>query len=690
MAVVRVHRLDRMHLLRLVWLSLLLCSVGSAEEPLARFADLRALSAEAAESGVPIRVEGTVLGLNPAAPFHFFMHDGTAGCFIKTRRSGRPDQLAPGDRVRVEGISDPLGYYPSVREGSVTILGRGEMPQPVEPAAGEMFSPELDSQWVEVPAVITGFEIGDDRVTLAVEVNGLPFKAELPMSADAEQRAAGLMQRPVKLGGVMGTIFNYQRQMTDRHFFVPSFDAIRPAVPQLDGGETHLVMVSQLLISGFGPTMPVRLRGVITQIDPKGFYLRDSTGSTLVEGVVGDGMKPGTLVEAEGFGAVAPYRPVLRAAQVRKLGENEPVAAVDFAFDLPAMSRLHSELVTLEADFLGRRDGPVDTILQFRAGDVFFEALQPHGKGSLIPPMTSLDRVRLTGICELTTTHALARRDWVDGFRIHLPQSGGIEVIRHAPWWNPRRLLVALGVMSGMAALGFLGAWTMRRQVKRQMAVISDKLRAEAVNEERDRMARELHDTLEQQLSGVALQLDGLDHAVHQNPAAVSSVLLLARRMLRYTRLEARRSVWDLRSKVLEREGLHAALQTIQETSGDSAGSAITVEVTGEERVHPPGVDFHILRIAQEAVTNAIKHGQAQSILISISYLPDATSLIVSDDGSGFDSGTAPSRGPHFGLLGMRERAAKIGASLAIDSQPGQGCRVRLIMPHPCPRPNTP
>jgi signal transduction histidine kinase len=427
--------------------------------------------------------------------------------------------------------------------------------------------------------------------------------------------------------------------------------------------------------------MPVRLQGLVTQIDPKGFYLRDATGSTLIEGVVTDGVKPGNWVEALGFGAVAPYRPVLRATQVRKQGEDQPVVSVDFKFAIEEMSRLHSELVTLEADFLGLREGPADTILQFRSGEVFFEALQPHGKASVIPAMASLDRVRLTGICELTTTHALARRDWVDGFRIHLPQSGGVEVIRRAPWWNPRRLFIALGMMSGMASLGFLGAWTMRRQVKRQMAVISDKLRTEAVNEERDRMARELHDTLEQQLSGVALQLDGLDHAVHQNPEAVSSVLLLARRMLRYTRLEARRSVWDLRSKVLERDGLHAALQTIHETSGDSAGSTITVEVSGEERVHAPGVDFHILRIAQEAVTNAIKHGQARSIRIFLSYRSDTTNLVVADDGGGFDS-SVPSRGPHFGLLGMRERAEKIGAVLAIDSQPGRGCHLSLTMPH--------
>lgn len=236
--------------------------------------------------------------------------------------------------------------------------------------------------------------------------------------------------------------------------------------------------------------------------------------------------------------------------------------------------------------------------------------------------------------------------------------------------------------MSSIALLGFCGTWLMRRQVKSQMQIISDKLRTETIGEERDRMARELHDTLEQQLSGVALQLDSLDHAVNQNPAAASSTLSLARRMLRYTRLEARRSVWDLRSKVLEKHGLSAALRAIAETSGPT-GPNIEVEVQGKEHPLDAGVDFHLLRIAQEATTNAIKHGNATHINIGLEYLPELTRLQIKDDGCGFDPATSqPSPGPHFGLLGMHERAAKINATLALDSAPSQGCTITISLPN--------
>jgi signal transduction histidine kinase len=657
--------------------------VACATETVTSLTELRALPAQEAMSGVPVRVEGTVVGLEPSAPFHFFMHDGKVGCFVKTILKGRPaTPLVPGDRVRVEGVSDALGYYPSIKDGRVKVLGKGPLPPPVKPGAGEIFSPQLDSQWVEVPAVVTGYEMGDERITLAVEVHGLPFKAELPMSPEAERKAGALLQQPVRLRGIMGTIFNRQRQMTDRHFFVSSFDSIRPSAPVENGESRVLLTVSQLLTGSFGPTTLVRLQGTVTQQDPRGFYLRDTTGSTLIQAARPDDFPPGTVVEAEGFGAVAPFRPVLRAIRVARTGDPSPIAPVPFNFQTDDLSMLHSEWVTLDADYLGRREGRVDGILQFSKDGQFFEALLPNKGHDHHLVLTSGDRVRLTGICELTTSHALPRIEWVDGFRIHLPQQGGIEIIRRAPWWTPRRLLVALGIMSGVAFLGFFGTWLLRRQVKSQMHIISDKLRTEAVGEERDRMARELHDTLEQQLSGVALQLDSLDHAVNQNPAAASNALSLARRMLRYTRLEARRSVWDLRSKVLEEDGLSAALRAISETSGP-AGPVIDVVVTGDEHLLSAGVDFHLLRIAQEATTNAIKHGGASRIRIEMEYQPDTIRLTIADDGRGFDpAASQPVPGPHFGLLGMHERAGKIGASLTLESSPGAGCVVTVSLPN--------
>jgi signal transduction histidine kinase len=650
----------------------------AAAEPLGNFAAVRALSQEAAAQQVPVRVEATVLGVDPASPWSLFLHDGSAGCYVKLLPGTNAPKFLPGMRLRVQGFSMPLGYYPSVGRAHAQVLGTAGVPAPVRLSAEQLFAPEFDSAWVEVPAVVVGYESKDQRFTLDVVVYGLSLKAELPLQDRAEERTAVLMQRPVVLRGVLGTIFNQQRQMTDRHFFVPSLEAVVPTQPPANGAAAPLIAVAQMLTGGIGPQTHIRVRGVVTQAEAKGFYLRDESGSTLVQAARSGRFPPGTIVEVGGFGDVAPFRPLLRATRVVNLGETNPPAPVEFSFKTADLPQMHAERVSLTADFLGRREGRFETILQCRVGDQVFEALLPGADADLAVG----DRLRLTGICELTTTHALPRIGWVDGFRLHLPASGGVEIIARAPWWTPRRLVFALALMSAVAMVGVGGTWVLRRQVNRQLALISDTLRTEAVGKERDRMARDLHDTLEQQLSGVALQLDGLSDAIKANPAAATKSLSIARRMLRFTRLEARRSVWDLRSKVLEKEGLVAALRVMAETGSSPAGPVIKLRTSGAPRPLATAVEFHLLRIAQEALANAIKHGEARRIIIALDYLATAVRLSVCDDGRGFDPEAKEfSPGPHFGLLGMRERAAKVKAQLEVGAAPGAGCTITVTLP---------
>ena len=131
---------------------------------------------------------------------------------------------------------------------------------------------------------------------------------------------------------------------------------------------------------------------------------------------------------------------------------------------------------------------------------------------------------------------------------------------------------------------------------------------------------------------------------------------------------------------MLEEEGLSAALRAIADASSP-AGPAIEVTVSGDEHLLAAGVDFHLLRIAQEATTNSIKHSAASLIRIKLEYLPDSTRLTIADDGRGFDpTASQPVPGPHFGLLGMRDRAGKIGANLLLVSSPSNGCTITVTL----------
>lgn len=677
--------MNRYHLSILcLLLSLMPCP---AAEPLRTLTEVHALSDEAARGGQAVRVEAVVLYADPSKG-DTIIHDGTVACYNYVQFSAANPTSHPkiGDRVLIEGFTKLISVTPHIESLHLTILGRGEIPEPHALAADEIYQSIIDAEWIEVPVVVIGVETGGIAYTLAVEVFGQTFKADVPNSPDAAERAAALMQRPARMRAILGTVYNPHGQMIGRHFYVPSFDEIRPIAPVKNAADAPLLSVLRLLSRNFSPTDLVRVEGVITQNDAQGFHLRDGKASVRVLAVMTEHLPPGTQVSIEGYGAIAPFRPLLRATKVTRITNGPPPEPLAMNFDPQNSSLLQMELVRLEADFLGSRSIQNETILQCRSDGTVFEAILPHGAGpqvSFIPG----DRLELTGICELTTTHPLPRPEWVDGFRIRLADPAAVTLLHRAPWWTIGRLYAALGAMTGLALVGTLGTLFFRRVVSKQAHVIGEKLGEEAVSDERDRMARDLHDTLEQQLAGVALQLDGLDKVAKIDPSQISSRLSLARRMLRHTRVEARRSVWDLRSKVLEIQGLGTALRSMAAGASSEEGPSVVLEIGELSRPLPIGSDFHLLRIAQESLANAIKHAAAREVLISLHETADAVMLTVHDDGQGFVPALpdAPVTS-HFGILGMHERIEKIGASLDIQSSPGHGCTVTVMLSNP-PKP---
>jgi signal transduction histidine kinase len=173
-----------------------------------------------------------------------------------------------------------------------------------------------------------------------------------------------------------------------------------------------------------------------------------------------------------------------------------------------------------------------------------------------------------------------------------------------------------------------------------------------AVLAERTRLAQELHDTVEQTLIGIALQLDTAAKLHQAKPQLAQEHLGLARNLMAKSQVELRRSVWDLRQRALEQFDLPGALLESARQITQAAGLKVDLQTTGPVQPLPEIVEENLLRIGQEALTNAVKHGKASQIRIELRYEPPLFSLCVSDDGCGFDTSVAA---PHrFGLVGMR------------------------------------
>ncbi|HEX4945922.1 MAG TPA: two-component regulator propeller domain-containing protein [Blastocatellia bacterium] len=201
-----------------------------------------------------------------------------------------------------------------------------------------------------------------------------------------------------------------------------------------------------------------------------------------------------------------------------------------------------------------------------------------------------------------------------------------------------------------------------------------------AVLAERTRIAREIHDTLAQGFAGISVQLELVARLLTKAPEAAKPHLDQARQLVRSSLDEARRSVWALRSQALENSDLPSALNaTVQQLLADTAIQS-QVQVSGTYRELNRTIEDNLLRIGQEAITNAIKHAQAQQLRVELSYVTDRVKLSVQDDGRGFDS-TQQSPNGHFGLVGMHERVTQMGGTLTVNSRPDAGTKILVEVP---------
>jgi signal transduction histidine kinase len=202
------------------------------------------------------------------------------------------------------------------------------------------------------------------------------------------------------------------------------------------------------------------------------------------------------------------------------------------------------------------------------------------------------------------------------------------------------------------------------------------------VFEERARLAREIHDTLAQGFVGISAQLDALAIKLNGDLEVARQHLNLARKMARHSLTEARRSMMDLRTSELEERDLPSALAASARQWAAGSPVEVKVGISCLPRQFPEDLEQNLLRIAQEAVANAVKHARARTIWVELRADGRFLNLRVKDDGQGFEpSGTFSVIGGHFGILGMRERAERLGGEFALASCPGSGTQVEVKVP---------
>lgn len=203
--------------------------------------------------------------------------------------------------------------------------------------------------------------------------------------------------------------------------------------------------------------------------------------------------------------------------------------------------------------------------------------------------------------------------------------------------------------------------------------------RMHLVLSERTRIARELHDTLMQGFSGITLEMQALANRLpsSKEQKELKEIIRDAGQCM----TEARRSLVGLRSRQAKDRGLGPAIEQSARQMAESRGLRLKMKMQGSPKDLPREVEYNLLRIAQEAVANAVRHSSGKTVEVALNAEDEDFVLSVSDDGVGIDSGGNSLRLGHYGIVGMQERATQIGAKFQLDSKPGAGTTIRIVLP---------
>jgi hypothetical protein len=424
--------------------------------------------------------------------------------------------------------------------------------------------------------------------------------------------------------------------------------------------------ISSLRLLSPNVSSPVTVQGVVTLTSPM-LYIQDSTGGIAISNSQPHvPLQIGDEIEARGDAELHDFSSEMRHADIHLLWSQTPVSPVAVAASQAATGAFDAQYVELQGKLEEKNeDGHGSDILTLEDGSQSFLAVvNGSGRSPHLEALKEKSKLRLRGICVTDSryTHDLT------AFALLLPSRGDIEVVEGPPWWSPAHivelviciLFLSIAVMTGFF---FVERWRMQ-----------------AVLEERQRLAHEMHDTLAQSFAGLSFQLQAIRDDVRDGIDIVPQ-LELAQGMVRDSHEEARRSISALRPEHLQSVGLLAALE---ECARRMVSQNSSVEIKSVSEGTPQNIPLRVsdtlLRIGYEAIANVIRHARCSRLTISLVYRRSAVEMVIQDDGVGF---FVSSDSAGFGIRGMHKRADNVSAQFRIESVPGKGTAVHVLAPLP-------
>jgi len=652
----------------------------TAPEPLTTAIELRSLDSDIAEEGQPADITGVVIFSD--APGTIFLQDETAGAFF---RPGKQTPPQPGDLVRVRGITQAGLYIPGIEDSKFEILGQPGMPEPIPANYDDLMSGRFHYQRVLIEGVVRTVNEeaeGTSVVRISLGSRVVEIYVEEPPPDEAEAR---WVDSRVAVSGLAAGHINARRQLVAPYLRCSGWPEFRVLSPPPKTNQVPSVSPQELLnyeVDGQGGHR-VRVSGVVLATFPRGeLFLRDEESAISVKLLPKPPLpKIGQTVEVLGFPEMERFSASVVDAEVTQVDPTN-----DAPKPLP---------VTLGELMSGDEDGNLVSVTgaltdwyRNESGGVLLLQEDKRSIQVYTPALSEAPaagaQLQVTGICQVETTKSAQYRSTPESVILRMRSADDLKILRAPGWWTPRRLGSALVVLLIIVTLAGLWITLLRRQVSRQTVALRHRIEHEAALEERQRIAREFHDTLEQELAGLSLRLDAA--TARGKDEKLKALLTGSRNLVARIQTETRNLVADLRDTSGEFAELEPALRELVSRQSRETGPKITCELEDDESLPPlPSRTVHHLKmIAQEAITNALKHAEAQHIELRVTHEANELILTVSDDGRGFDVEQETRGKPgHFGCMGIRERSTKVGAQVSWRKNDAQGTTLEVRLPLP-------
>ena len=662
----------------ILWLG---CGLPAAQAQLTTALEVRSLNAEAAEIGEAVDLTGIVIFSDP--PTTVFVQDETAGTFFRLEGATPPE---PGDEVRVRGLTFPGLYLTGIDETTFEILGHPGLPEATPATHDDLSSGRYHYQRVAIEGIVRTIapdEEASSLVRVAMGSRVVEIRVAQPPPLDENE----LIDSRVRISGLAAGHINDRRQLVEPYLRCADWADFEILKPAPNSEAVPAASPEQLLnfnVSGQGGHR-VRVEGTVLANFPRGeLFLRHEAASIGIRLLSPDGsIKAGDHLAVMGFPEMERFSASVVDASV-----------ID---RIPGISQPEPVATSISELMKGSEDGNLVSVSAavsdwYRAGTGSVLVLQDDGRTiqartpTLPDALSAGALIQVTGICQVESTRDLQYRAEPESVSLRLRSGADLVLLRAPSWWTAQRLAILLIVLVVAMLLAALWITLLRRQVIRQTAALRHRIETAAALEERQRIAREFHDTLEQELAGLSLRLDAA--SARGSDEKLRGFLEGSRSLVSRIQTETRNLVSDLRDSSGENAHLETTLRDLvnQHPVNVSPTLRLMIDPSFSLPPLPSRTAHHLKMIAQEAVTNALKHAQASAIELALAVDAETRELVmrISDDGRGFDVATETlGKSGHFGCMGIRERALKLNATVNWQSQIDEGSTLEVRMPLP-------